>query len=371
MDKLKSTYPIGIDFENQDIYAVQFKKTGDGIAVREMVHRRLSHPLEDVIESGDSLALTLKKMIKMSRFRGKRVNFNIPSQYVQTFPISFELSNGRSIEEAIAQELKGYVSLTAEELTIDYPSVMTVSNGETTTYKAIAVVVQRDNIEKYLGVLKRAGLSVEAVDSGLSSLTRLHRNLFGLSKEPVILCNIGQLQSMLCVIDKDHILAYRNMQWGIQPLLNILQNNLELQNDVHALSLLAKYGLFYEGYPKRPNGNGAEDLTDRGHDQALYRVLFQLLSPHIDELINEFRQIIGYLRAENHQISFKDIFMYGQANRIFHLDKHLERRLDISTKCINPLTGGLSSEDSILSEKLEDSPFTLALGLAMREMTWL
>lgn len=371
MVKLKPVYPIGIDFENQDIYAVQFKKTGDGIAVRDMVHRRLSHPLDDVIDSGDSLPLILKEMMKKNRFRGKQAVFNIPSQYVNTFPINFEMDNGRSLEEAIVQELKGYLSFPVKEAIIDYPSVVAVSNDETTRYKAIAVVVQRNKMERYFSVLKQAGLSVEAMDFGLTSLIRLHRNLFGLSEKPVILCNIGQLQSTLCIINEDSILANRNVQWGIQPILNSLQNNLELQNNVQAISLLTKYGLLYEDYRNHSNGDGAEDQTDRGPNRALCRAVFQVLSPYFDELINEFHQIIGYVRADTHQITFKDIFMYGQANRIFLLDEHLERRLNISTRCINPMTKGMLSGDSIPSVKAEDTPFALALGLAMRKVTWL
>ncbi|MBW2144722.1 MAG: pilus assembly protein PilM [Deltaproteobacteria bacterium] len=372
MVKLKPIYPIGIDFDNQDLYAVQLKRMGEGVAIREMVHQRLSHPLADTMDSGDSLASILREILKKNHFRGKRILFNIPYQYVYTFPISFEIGNGKSIEDAIVQEMKGYLSFTVNEAIIDYPSIKAVTNGETTKYKAIIVVVQRDKMGQYLNVLKQAGLSVEAVDVGLTSLIRLHRNLFELSEKPVILCNVGHRESTLCIVTEDSILANRNVNWGLQPLLNSLKNNLELpDNNDQALSLLRNYGLLYEDHADHQNDVLSEGSTDNGQDRALYRVIFQVLSPYIDDLINEFHQIIGYVRAETHEIAFNEIFMYGQANSLLHLDKHLERRLNIPTRCVNPMTNGILCGDGILSDRAEEASFSLALGLAMRKGTWL
>ncbi len=77
------------------------------------------------------------------------------------------------------------------------------------------------------------------------------------------------------------------------------------------------------------------------------------------------------MRAETHETAFNEIFMYGQANSLLHLDKHLERRLNIPTRCVNPMTEKILSGDSILSDRAEEASSSLALGLAMRKGTWL
>lgn len=372
MIHFKTTYPIGIDFTTQDLYAVQLKKNGDGLAVREMVHRRFSQPFADAVESGDAFVSFIKETIKENRFRGRRILFNMPSQYVYTFPISFETGNNRSIEEAIVQELKGYLSFTVKEAIIDYPSIQAVSTGETTRYKAVIVVAQKEKVAWYIHALKEAGLSVEAVDFDLTSLIRLHRNLFDLSEHPVILCHVGLRESTLCVVSQDRILANRNLNWGIQPILDRMQNNFELPNNNNQpMSMLKKCGLFYEDLAKRHDGTQAEDETENGQNRDMYRVVFQILSPYIDELINEFHQIVGYVRAENQQIAIKEAFMYGQANNIQHLDRHLEKRFNIPTRCVNPMEKGILSGNSSLSDRAEGAPFDLALGLAMRQEAWL
>ena len=372
MIHLKTQYPIGMDFGTQDLYAAQLKKNGDGLAIREVVHRRFSQPFADAAESGDEFVSFIKETIKKSRFRGRRVIFNIPSQYVYTFPISFELGSNRTIEEAIVQELKGYLSFTVKEAIIDYPSIKAVSNGDTTQHKAIIVVAQKEKVEWYIDALKRAGLSVEAVDFNLTSLIRLHGNLFELSDNPVMLCHVGLWESTLCIVIQDRILACRNLNWGMQPILDSLQKNLELPNNQdQPMRMLEKYGLFYEDLTKRHDGVLVEDETENREDRARYRVIFQILSPYFDELINEFHQIVGYARAEDQQIAVKEVFMYGQANRIHHLDKHLEKRIDLPTRCIQPMAKGILSSNGSLLNRAESAPFDLALGLAMRKEAWL
>jgi type IV pilus assembly protein PilM len=372
MRNLAATYPIGLDFSDQDVYAVQLKKIRDGTAVRAMVHQRLSRTPADFLESSDTFVSSLKDIVKNNIFRGKRALIHIPSQYVFTFPISFEIRDDRSIEEAMVRELEAHLSFPVKDAVIDYPSLDTISSGATTKYKAVIIAAERDKMEHYLHVLERAGLSVEAVDFGLCSLMRLHRYLYNLSEDPVILCNIGHTQSILAIVTHDSILAYRNVSWGIQTLLNRLQSNLELPADTEpAMALLRKYGISYEDFQSGPAIPAAEDDGMNGNKIDIYRTLFQILIPHIDDFIHELHPIIGYVRSENQQAAFEGIYMYGHANSICHLDRYLEKTLNIPTRCINPTSKLIPSADSLLSDSSEGAPFALALGLAMRRVPWL
>ena len=53
------------------------------------------------------------------------------------------------------------------------------------------------------------------------------------------------------------------------------------------------------------------------------------------------------------------------------LDGYLENRLNIPTRAINPMHEVPLSESSILPDISSGAPFALALGLAMRKVTWL
>lgn len=368
----REKYPIGIDIANQNIYAAQLQETRQGIAVRELFYRELDNGQADSNEPDDALVPVLREIAKNKRFRGKSAAIHLPAKHVYSFPVTFEIGAEETLEDAIVRECRRHLSFPLEEAVIDYPSVTDISSGKNKSFKANIIAVRRDQVEQYILLLKRAGLSAEAIDFDLSSLLRLHNYLFSIKDDPVILSNIGHSQSLIAIVTKDSILAQRNVPWGIQPLLNRLETNLELSgNRKQAAGMLTKYGLAYEDRISSSDALLAEKNWNKDDAIEIYRTIFQILTPYIDELIHEFYQITGYVRSEMQGVKFEEISMYGQASLINFLDQYLEKRLNIPTKCINPMNKLTLSDGSLLPDTAEGAPFALALGLAMRKVTWL
>lgn len=372
MLSLNYKFPIGIDIADNHIYAVQFKQTRQGLTVRGMVHREFDQGSKEFFEASDVFISVLKEIVKNKRFHGKRVVIKFPSKYVFSFPISFEVTSERTLEDAILQEAKNYLSFPIEEAVIDYPSIQSLSSDDPNKYKAIVIAVQRDQMEQYLSILKQAGMIVEAIDFALSSLIRIHNYLYSIDNKPIILCNIGQNQSLLSTITKDSIYAHRNVGWGIQTLVNKIRTNLEITGDDNQVkTMLKKYGLFYEDYINHIADKADENIDDDNMSMATYRAIYQILSPHIDELIYEFHQIIGYVRSDQQIAAFEGVYIYGEAPFIRFMDHYLENRLNIPTHIINPMTKVALTDKRILTELTEGAPFALAMGLAMRRVKWL
>lgn len=371
MLSLNYKFPIGIDIADNHIYAVQFKKTREGLMVRGLVHREFDKGSKEFFEASDVFISVLKEIVKNKRFHGKRVVIKFPSKYVFSFPISFEVTSERTLEDAILQEAKNYLSFPIEEAVIDYPSIQPLSSDDPNKYKAIVIAVQRDQMEQYLSILKQAGMIVEAIDFALSSLVRIHNYLYSIDNNPIILCNIGQKQSLLSTITKDIIYAHRNVGWGIQTLVNKIRTNLEISgDDKQVKAMLKKYGLFYEDYINSKNKKAGEN-DDDNMTIGTYRAIYQILSPYIDELIYEIHQIIGYVRSDQQITAFEGVYIYGEAPFIHFMDHYLEKRLNIPTHIINPMTKVALADKRILIELTEGAPFALAMGLAMRKVKWL
>jgi len=369
---LKEIYPIAIDIADQNIYAAQFQKNKQGISIRELFHRELGNGETDSSEPDSSLLSVLKEIAKNKKFRGKSATIHIPPQQVFSFPAAFEIGVDETVEEAIVRESRKYLSFPLEEAIIDYPFIHDVSSGPGKKFKANIIAVRREQVEGYVHLLKRAGLSLEAVDFSLSSLLRLHHYLYSVKDGLVILCNIGHRQSLLSIVTKNSILAKRDVPWGIEPLLNSLEINLELPpNSQQAAGMLKKYGLFHEDYTGSSATASAEGDGDKEDAMEIYRTVFQILTPHIDELIKELHQIMGYVRSEMQKAKFEEIFMYGQASLINFLGQYLEKRLNMPTKCINPISKLTLSYSSLVPDAAEGAPFAQALGLAMRKVKWL
>ena len=369
MFNLKNRYPIGIDINEQEIYAAQFQKNRQGIAIRKLFHRILDVAQTDSTKPDDALIPILKEIAKNRGFRGKSVAIHLPAKYVYSFPLVFEIGAEETLKDGIRRECRRHLTFPLEEAVIDYPSIVDISSGKNKKYNAVIIAAHRKQIDQYNLLLKQAGFRLEAIDYNLSSLLRLQNHLFPLKDAPIILSNIGHNQSVIAVVTKNSILAQRNTSWGIKPLLDSLETKLELSgNSEQALEILKKYGLNNKHH-LNSDGGAAEEDGDKNNEREISRTVFQVLAPYVDGLIHEFYQITGYLRSEVHKIKFEEIYLYGQASLINSLDQYIRRKFDIPTKCINPVKKLTLPDSSRLPDKAEGAPFALALGLAMRQVT--
>ena len=369
MLKGPSKYPIAIDMTDQGIYAAQLVDAPQGVAVRELFCRRLDNANGDSPDRTDEWVSMFKDLRKNKRFVGRRVVLHLPPQSIFRFPIRFQLNGGEAVEEAILRESKGYLPFPMEEAIIDYPSLVSPSPGEGDTFRAMIIAVRRDEMMKYTSLLKRAGLVVEAVDVRVCSLIRLHKALDRLSQEPILLCNIGETESMLATVTDGSILAERHVPWGTRTLLEKVRAGFGLKDEARkAEALLTRYGLLYEDREAwKQEADAAKDATA----ESVSRAIYQIVSPHIEELVYELHKLISYVRSAEHNVSFEGIYLYGEATVIRYLDSYLERRLSIPTQVMDPVSKMDFSDESILPDRSRGALFGLALGLAMRRLTWL
>jgi len=362
-------YPIGIDIGAQHIYAAQLKHIRQGFAVRGLMHQELDDGAGDVPDRSDVLVPLLKNIVKSKRFVGKRVVLHIPHQNIVSFPMRFQVGKSETSEEVILRESKEYLPFPMEEAVIDYPSIVSPSSDSNNWHKVTIIAVRRDDIKQYLLILKKVGLIVEAVDFDISSLIRLHNYLYNPTHNPILLLHIGYTQTLLSIVSRECILAYRYIPWGIEILVRKLLANLGLANNENkAEILLRKYGLAHKNHQNR---NKSANLTEDIEINDISRAIYQTIMPLIEELIHEFHKIIAYIRSEKQNVVFKSIYISGQASLIRHLDKYIENQLNIPTKLIDPVNKMTLSDSAMLPDISEGATFALALGLAMKKVSWL
>ena len=151
-----------------------------------------------------------------------------------------------------------------------------------------------------------------------------------------------------------------------------METNLDLPGDSsQPAELLATYGLKYDEHIQSPGGSDDAANKTPADGIAIYRTFFQILPPYVDVLVHELYQIFGYVRSNQSGIRFKKIFMYGQASSVAALDQYLEAHLGIPAESINPLSKLNMANGSRFPDSGQGASFALALGLALRKMTWL
>ena len=157
--------------------------------------------------------------------------------------------------------------------------------------------------------------------------------------------------------------------WGTRALLDKVRAGFGLKDEARkAEALLTRYGLLYED---RETWKQEVDAAKEATAESVSRAIYQIVSPHIEELVYEIHKLVSYVRSEEQSVSFEGIYLYGEATVIRHLDSCLERRLSIPTRVMDPMSTMDLSDESILPDRSRGAPFGLALGLAMRRLTWL
>ena len=360
----KATFPIGIHMGANNIYAAQLERRGRGYDVRALVHKTLS--AEGAAE-GAAAQAALREIALDGRFAGKGVAGHLPSKLIFSFPLRFEAGRNESVEQAIVREAGGYLPFPVEEAILDYPSLLP-QPGRSNAYKVTVIAVRRTDMDRHLSLFHEAGLRVDAVDFDLSTLIRIHRALHETADEPVVLCNLGDSQSLLSIVAPDGILAHHQVPWGIDNLLAKVVANFEpIEERSKARVLLRQHGLLYERRAEGAEpGEGAEPADGEADTTGLRRMLYQVITPQVEELIYELHKIIGYVRAEMPAAGFEAIYLYGQAPCINYLDHYVQSRLNMRTQLVNPLTTMTVSGQVNMTDPRDGAPFALALGLAMK-----
>jgi type IV pilus assembly protein PilM len=363
-------YPIGIDIGKDELYAAQLQRTSKGIVVSGLSHMELDGTLDDDTDTCENLIASLKTLSQSKQFRGKSVVVHIPSRHTSIFPIHFQVGKTELIEESILRESEKHLRFPLEEAILDYTSISPVSTEDSNTFNVMVVAVHRDIIKKYLSWIGQADLIAEAIDFGVFSLIRLHRHFYDLSPNPIILCHIGNNESLLTVTTGDQILVGRPIAWGIKTLYERIMANLDLMNQRDTvLYLLKQHGMTYS--MDRISDDPADDKNNDPESANINGVIYQIISPYIDELINELLKMISYLRMRGTVSAIESIYLYGPVILIRHLDRYFKNRLNIPVTCVNPLARMALSQGIIVNDLPEGLPFALTLGLSMRKVPWL
>lgn len=362
-----TTFPIAIDIQEEDLYAVQLKGKQKGLAIKGLAHKKLKNTVSRDPESWEGLIPELREIRNNKAFRGKRVVMHLPAQYTHVFPVSIQVQEGGTLEEALLAESEKHLSFPIEEAVIDYPSIVQTSAGEYSTYRSIIVGAELGRLQPIVSNFKEAGLFIEAVDIDISSLIRAHQYLQRLETNFIALCHIGHQQSMLSVVNQERILMYRHTPWGVANLIKKLQEHLDLPRS-QVMTILQEHGV---SKTNRVNQETNKQTSDAGLMEDVRSAVVDILTPYLEDFIYEFHNLTGYAISEVPDKKIQKAYFYGQAGIIKGLDQYLEDVLHISVELVNPVDLVTCPQELRACDLPDAGGFSLAFGLAMRKVQWL
>ncbi len=226
------------------------------------------------------------------------------------------------LKEAIRWEIKRQIPYSEEDAIFDYIS-QEVTDGIAATFAA----VERKNVEKYVSVLKEAGLKVMAVD--VSPLA-LMRALGPEDRNNVLLIDLGAKHLEINIIRVGVLRLTRTVEMGGELIINYLI------------------------------GQG---ISHEEADKMLMNASSDVIKEPLDQILREVIRSIDYYKANFKEKIFSGIMLTGGLSLNSNINEYLSRSLNLPLSVPNPFEGFALSDESI---RMLGSRFSLAMGLARR-----
>jgi type IV pilus assembly protein PilM len=361
---LTHRYPIAIDLScPEEISAIQVTANGDNPRVCAMA-QQLSTANDGTPSDADRVAF-IRHVLSGHGFKGKSVALLPPLDSILSYPLRIELGKQETLEDGIVREASNALGFPLEEAVLDYASVLPDPRGKRNVSEVLVVAIRRADMQRYTRLIQEAGGRLEILESAATAIVRMHAAGSTLRAATDVLCNIGRQRSEIVVVNKDGIVAHRNINWGTNELRRKLVDNLDLEGtERDADFLIRKHGL---GDTNTSDGHGDELQS---HGGSLGSVS-QLVTPQVAAFVHEVHSVAGYVRSRTASIAFEGVFLYGDGASIRGLAPYIQEELGIQTKAVDPFQVIDVSDRCASPVSTSNGSFALALGLALRRYAWL
>lgn len=270
--------------------------------------------IEDgVIVDHESLAKTAMELFTngiTGSITTRRVAATIPAAKAYSRVISLPAKlNTKELDEAVKLEASQYIPIPIDDLYLDF----TVTQKGQDNNEVLVVAVPKIIIDSYMKFFDLIGLEVAALETTISSASRVISKYEHSDEVPTILVDLGSLSVDLTVFD-NNLVVNGTIPGGGDDFSNRIAEKLNIGKK-EANSLKTKYGLGVSRH------------------QAAIR---EALKPQLDSLIKEVRRVVRYYeeRTEGKATIGQIITMGGGAN-MPGLADYLTDNLRIPTRMCN------------------------------------
>jgi len=358
---------IGLDIGKSSVKMLQLSNPNEKFKVMSLAH----HTFEEIDAANkedarkELLIEAIKKTYQKGFFKGKKVITFLPSQEVDLRQITVQSENPKEIVKAIGFEADSYLPYKAKDAVLDYLEIgETVVNGEKKK-KVLLVAAQRNKIDEFLDILKRADLKCIAIDILPMAHLRIVNQLDDMKKGTAVsVIDIGHEVSRASIFYQGTLLLSRSIRFGSNTLTKSIIKELDI-NTSTAEKYKSEYGIT----------EGEAIPIDFQNDEKKYfkekasSLILEILKDDLEVLVYEIEKIFNYCSAELRGIKPKKMILTGGGAMLKNLSDYLKRKLGIDVELWNlshSLSNGSEEINSGRTESL--SPvFATALGLALRK----
>ncbi|MEX0616783.1 MAG: type IV pilus assembly protein PilM [Candidatus Woykebacteria bacterium] len=299
---------------------------------------------EDII----LLSETIKKLHHEAHISTDKVITALPESQIFTRVVELPSLSDKEVRSAIQWEAEQYVPIPMTEVRLDWqilshPKVAAPSAGG--KVEVLLVAAPKVLINRYLRIMKTAGLSAIALETEITAVVRsLVQRVEGTPTTMII--SIGASTTDLSIVSANQINFTRSIATGGLALARGVAQELGFELD-QATEYMKTYGL---------------DATQ------LEGKVMQAIKPIFDVVVNEIRRALAYYVGKHPESPVKRVVLTGGTAKLPGLVLYLAEALGLEVQLGNPWEG--ISLPSQVSQRLvtDGTSYTVAVGLGLKSI---
>lgn len=361
----KNAVRVGIDIEQSSIVGAQVRSGRQGHTLTAVFARALPDGLmyEGEVVDVDGLAAELKSFWKAGGFGGRRFSFGIANQKIVVRTMEFPIIDPKELRAAIEFQAQESIPIPLDEAVLDFQVLSTTPGDEAGggRQEVLIVAAQRDMIDQFMQVAKRANLGAEGIDLQAFALMRAVAPPVAFVDQGApdadgasALVNVGAGITNLVVASGGVPQFTRVITLGYESLVQALMSNRGLSR-AEADLLRLTVGL-------SGSAGAAGDL-----EQATVSEVREVLDVTCESYADEIRRSIDYFHSLEHGAHIARILMTGEGALTRNMCDYLGSALHLPVALGNPLQFISENKSKLPQADLEliAPRLAIALGLAI------
>ena len=290
------------------------------------------------------IAETVKKLYQEAHISTNKVVTALPESHIFTRVVELPNLSDKEVQSAIQWEAEQYVPIPMNEVRLDWQILSRPKqSGSSEKVEVLLVAAPKILIEKYLNIIKGAGLNALSLETEITSVVRsLVQRVEGTPTTMVI--SVGASTTDISIVSANEISFTRSIATGGLALARGVAQELGFELD-QAIEYMKTYGL---------------------ESNQLEGKVMQAIKPIFDVVVNEIRRALAYYGGKHGDAPVKRVVLTGGTARLPGLVLYLAEALGLEVQIGNPWEG--ISLPSQVSQRLiqEGTSYAVAVGLALK-----
>ena len=285
-----------------------------------MVNYGVARILPDAIVDGEVMDRevvldAIRDMVQSKAFSSKNVVFGVSGHGVIIKRLVMDRMSERETADQIRWEAEQHIPFDIDEVALDY-EIVNPEFGDN-QQEVLLVAAKREYISSWTVLLSEIGLNTVTVDATAVALQNVFEYSYGPSaSETVALIHMGMASTVINVVCGSVSLLARDIFFGLNNFISRLQRELGLNYED---SVSAMKGALPSGVTKENVGTVFDSFAD--------------------EIIGQVERSIHFLSSVGGEQKIDKIYLSGGGSLVFNMPELFQRRFDLPTERLRPLTG--------------------------------